>query len=389
MARGQAVPSVQRQAMPPLPAEVRDRKRWVIGVRCDFPPFGYLNARGEYAGYDVEIAHRFAQIAFGERNRVDFACVNTPNRIPTLLAGKVDIILATLTWTQSRAELVDYSLPYYGAGGRLAVLETSSVSSMGDLSGKTVVTTRGSAYDRWLGTCLKAATPQAVDSVTAAQAALKEGRADAYMFDEAFLLSFLATNPDIRLTQDAFLQLPWGIGIRKGETAMLNWVNAAIQRMTRNDEFFKLLRSNVPPVAVGDVPRPGRPALKYPVDRDPLTDCTVITLPPRETPAARPTTPNARGTATASIRPLRRCPVCGFEATFVFTQLPAKGSTVTATWFYNRQKLADLPKKPTRRITSFIKWAGPAPRGYHWCELTVKPPGKRAATVARAVIRRR
>jgi polar amino acid transport system substrate-binding protein len=381
-----------QRVLPPLPAEVRNRGRWVIGVKCDFPPFGYVNPRGEKAGFDVDIARRFAELAFGNRSRIDFVCVTTPSRIPTLLARTVDIVLATFTWTKQRAEVIDFSLPYYAAGGRLAVLRGSAMKSVKDLPGKSVVTTRGSVYDRWMPTCLKAAQPLAVDSPLAALAALKEGRAHAFMYDEAFLLNFIATEPAIQLTQDSFLQIPWGIGVRKGESVMLQWVNAAIQLMTRKDEFFPLLRRNIPPVAVGDVPRPGRPALNYPIDVDPLTNCMTITLPPRETASTRPhrrNRPNFRGTASGSVHPLRQCPVCGFQATFVFSELPAKGSTLTAVWYYNRQKQGEVAKHRAKTVKSFIKWAGPAPRGFHWCDLVVKPPGKRAGTVARAVIRRR
>ena len=52
-------------ALPPLPATVKSRGRWVIGVKCDFPPFGYITASGKNAGYDVEVAKAFARLAFG------------------------------------------------------------------------------------------------------------------------------------------------------------------------------------------------------------------------------------------------------------------------------------------------------------------------------------
>jgi polar amino acid transport system substrate-binding protein len=55
--------------LPPLPADVKSRKRWVIGVKCDFSPFGYIDAQGRNAGYDVEIARQFAELAFGKANR--------------------------------------------------------------------------------------------------------------------------------------------------------------------------------------------------------------------------------------------------------------------------------------------------------------------------------
>src|ERR671925_942302 len=84
--------------LPALPADVRQRRRWRIGVKCDFPPFGYINRQNRIAGYDADVARRFAELAFGRRNRVSITCVTSPSRIPTLQQKRVDIIISTLTW---------------------------------------------------------------------------------------------------------------------------------------------------------------------------------------------------------------------------------------------------------------------------------------------------
>jgi hypothetical protein len=83
----------------------------------------------------------------------------------------------------------------------------------------------------------------------------------------------------MRLTKDKFLQIPWGIGIRKGDTAMKRWVDAALARMQAQDFFYKVaLKKNAPKTLLDDfapnVPRPGK-SLRYPEDRDAATDCTV------------------------------------------------------------------------------------------------------------------
>src|SRR6266542_5754202 len=85
-----------------LPAEVRQRGKWVVGVKCDFAPFGFIDAGGKNDGYDVEVARRFAQLGFGSKTKVEFVCVTTPSRIPTLQSKRVDIIISTLTWTKAR-----------------------------------------------------------------------------------------------------------------------------------------------------------------------------------------------------------------------------------------------------------------------------------------------
>ena len=262
--------------LPPLPAEVKKRKRWVIGVKCDFPPFGYIDVRGNNDGYDVAVARRFAQLAFGRANRAILVCVTTPSRIPALTSNRVDIIISTLTWTASRAQQIDFSIPYYSATGRLLVPNNSSISSAKDLGGKNVVTTRGALYATWLRNCFKSTNLLEVDGTAAAVLAVKDGRADTFMFDDAFVLGVATQDRDLKLTTDKFLNVPWGIGIRKGDAVTKRWVDAALRRMKARDEFVKILRNNVPKRYVGsfldNVPRP-KNNFAYPVGKDPTSEC--------------------------------------------------------------------------------------------------------------------
>ena len=69
-----------KKKLPPLPAAVKARKRWIIGVKCDAPPFGYIDVKGHNAGFDVEIAKWFSRFAFGRENRVSFTSKKTGGR---------------------------------------------------------------------------------------------------------------------------------------------------------------------------------------------------------------------------------------------------------------------------------------------------------------------
>jgi polar amino acid transport system substrate-binding protein len=270
------VTTVKKPKLPALPRAVKQRKRWLIGVKCDFPPFGYIDVRGRHAGYDVEVAQWFARLAFGKKTKVTYTCVTTPSRIPTLQSGAVDIIISTLTWTSARAEVIDYSIPYYSATGRLLV-PNSSTLSLRDLGGKTVATTRGALYATWVRNCFKSTKLLEVDSPTAATLAVKNGQADTFMFDDAFLLGVATQDPTLKLTKDKFLNVPWGIGIRKGDTATARWVNAAIRYLKKKDQFARILRHNAParlvPDFIGNVPRP-KNTFAYPVGKDPTSDCS-------------------------------------------------------------------------------------------------------------------
>jgi polar amino acid transport system substrate-binding protein len=282
-----AGPTAKPKKLPPkpkrakLPAEVRQRGRWVIGVKCDFAPFGFVDAAGKNDGYDVQVARRFAQLAFGSRSKVELVCVTTPSRIPTLQSKRVDIIISTLTWTKARTEVIAYSIPYYAATGRLLVPNNSSIRTVRNLAGKTIVTTRGALYAAYTRNCYKDSKLLEVDSPALAVSAVKNGTADTFMFDDAFLLGVATQDRNLKLTADKFLAIPWGIGIRKGEGPMAAWVNTAIRYMRARDEFAGILRgvgrrtgapSSLIKTFLGNVPRP-KNRFTYPFGHDPVAEC--------------------------------------------------------------------------------------------------------------------
>ncbi len=241
--------AAEQKKLPPLPAEIKQRKRLNIAVKCDSPPFGYIGARSQNAGFDVEIAKWFSRFAFGKSNRVTYTCVTTPAREPSLTTGRVDMVIATFTYTADRDTRIDFSRAYYKATGRLLV-PNSSTLSLGSLAGKTIVTTSGSIYDRWMKNCFKDTKVLVTDSFTNALIAFRDGRADALMWDDTVLLGIAATDRSYRLTNDLFLPLPYGIGIKQGNTQLQAWVNSRLSLMKKRDLFFPILKNTVPPAQV-------------------------------------------------------------------------------------------------------------------------------------------
>jgi polar amino acid transport system substrate-binding protein len=233
--------------LPKLPADIAARKRFIIGVKCDTPPFGYLDVRGKNAGVDVEIAKWFARYAFGREQRLSFVCAPTAVREPLLTGGRVDLVISTFTYTADRDTRIDFSRAYYKATGRLLVKNGSPIQSLNDIRGRKVATTPGSIYDRWMRRCFPTAEVLAVESVTAAVIAFNQGRADAVMFDDTSLALQAATDPNAKLTDDLFLEAPYGIGIKQGNTQLKRWVDARLNLMKQKDIFQQIIRNNVAP----------------------------------------------------------------------------------------------------------------------------------------------
>jgi len=203
--------------------------------------------QGKNAGFDVEIGRWFARYAFGRASRVTFICAPTAAREPLLTTDRADLVISTFTYTADRETRIDFSRAYYKATGRLLVKNNSSISSLADIRGKKVATTSGSVYDRWMKRCFSGTDVVVVDSVTNAVLAFNQGRADAVMFDDTSLALIAATDPNAKLTNDLFLEGPYGIGIRQGNTQLKRWVDSRLAIMKRKDTFQKIIANNIAP----------------------------------------------------------------------------------------------------------------------------------------------
>jgi polar amino acid transport system substrate-binding protein len=233
--------------LPALPANIKARGRFNIGIKCDAPPFGYIDVQGRNAGFEVEIARWFSRFAWGKSNRVTFTCLTTPAREPSLTTDRVDLVLATFTYTADRDTRIDFSRAYYKATGRLLVKNDGPVQSLNDVNGRTVATTSGSIYDRWIKNCFKDTKLVVTDSFTNALIAFNQGRADTLMWDDSVLVGIATTDRTTKLTPDTFLALPYGIGIKQGNTALKRWVDSRLEIMRKKDAFNTVLKANVPP----------------------------------------------------------------------------------------------------------------------------------------------
>ena len=236
----------QAQRLPALPSNIKERGRFNIGIKCDSPPFGYIDVQGRNAGFDVEIARWFSRFAFGKSTRVNYTCLTTPAREPALTSDRVDMVIATFTYTADRDTRIDFSRAYYKASGTLLVPNNAPNAYLPTLAGKTVATTISSIYDSWMKNCFKDTKVLATDSFTNALLAFRQGRADALMWDDAVLVGIAATDRNLKLTPERFLPLPYGIGIKQGNTALKRWVDSRLEVMRKRDTFNAILKANVP-----------------------------------------------------------------------------------------------------------------------------------------------
>jgi polar amino acid transport system substrate-binding protein len=251
----------------PLPSNVQDKGKLAIGVKCDYPPFGYIDEAAKNSGFEISIARKLASYAFGNANAVELTCVTGSNRVSFLTTSRIDLIVATMNFTQERAQTIDFTTPYFSSGVKLLVPKDGPIASFADVANKSVITTNGSTASLWLSQCMKDVKQVPFGQTSEALTALNQDRGVAFAQDDTLLLDLAAKNSDLKVVGDAKAGSPWGMGVRKGDTAMLNWVNGAIKQMQTEDFFWTEFQKTVTDSSVQQfaefVPRPGN-NLTYP-----------------------------------------------------------------------------------------------------------------------------
>jgi ABC-type amino acid transport substrate-binding protein len=219
---------------------VKKRGKLIAGVKTDFPPFGYVDAGGKNLGFDVDVAHLFAKALFNDEHQVELVAVTSGNRIPFLQSGKIDIIIATVTITDERKEVVEFSDPYFLSGSLLLVPKASAVKGLEDLAGKTVAVVQGAIQDKDIEQLQPRANRIKFGKVSEAVLAVKGGRADAYAHDDVLVLTLVKDNADLKAVGKPLIPRPYGIAVRKGDIEFIKWVNGELARMHKDGTYDRL-----------------------------------------------------------------------------------------------------------------------------------------------------
>jgi putative glutamine transport system substrate-binding protein len=208
-------------------AELQDKGEIKIGVKYDVPPFGYLNPRtGRVEGFDVDLGKAIAEKLGVEPKFVE---ATSDDRIPLLRAGKIDLILSTMTITRERDREIDFSEPYYIAHGRVLAPRNSRISGIEDLGhGDRVCTARGSTYADTLRNDAPDAHLRLVRSYSECLELLQSKAVDAISTDDVILTGMIAQDDSLRLVGPDITTEPYGAGIKDGDTEFKQFVDEAI-----------------------------------------------------------------------------------------------------------------------------------------------------------------
>lgn len=235
------------QGMPPLPEAIKKQGLLRAGIKCDYPPDGFLDAQGRNQGVEVNLARQIAAYAFGSTEKVELSCVTAANRIPALQGGKIDLILATLGVSEERAKVIDFSDSYAWGGSDVLTVQGSPIKSLKEFAGKKVIVMKGAWQIGWFEKNVPTAELLKLDGVADGLQALLQGRADGFAHDTDVLRPIAKKNAKVRLVGEIYQMGTRAVGLRKGETDWTGYVNAAIARAKREGLVNQWIRQYVEP----------------------------------------------------------------------------------------------------------------------------------------------
>ncbi|GLK64534.1 transporter substrate-binding domain-containing protein [Paracoccus kondratievae] len=199
-----------------------------IGMLVDFPPFGVQDVSGKPDGYDADVAKALGEFLGVQAQIVP---VTGPNRIPYLLSGQVDVLVASLGITAERAEKVSFSKPY--AGISIAIYGDSGleVKDAAGLAGQPVAVARASTQD----TGVTEVAPQGTDirrfdDDASAVQALMSGQVKLIGLSNVVFSQLTGVAGDRFDKKFDLSSQVQGIAVAPGSDALLEQINAFVEQ---------------------------------------------------------------------------------------------------------------------------------------------------------------
>lgn len=217
-------------------AEIKQRGVVRIGVLSELPPWGFLDASGNLAGYDVDVGKLLAQ-KLGVR--AEFSGMTVSARIAQLMTNKVDMLLATMGMYPERAKAVQFTEPYAGLKIILLAKKDQKIETLADAAKLRIGVTRGAAQDIAITKGLPAGSDiRRFDDDSAVIQALVTGQVDAAGANTTYIININKVMPNNPFEQKLVFNDQWmGVATRPGQKDLNAWLNTTIDEMKASGQL--------------------------------------------------------------------------------------------------------------------------------------------------------
>ena len=228
------------------PEQIKEAGEIVIGIFSDKAPFGYIDANGKPAGYDVVSGDR---IAADLGVTAKYVPVDAAARTEVLASNKVDITLANFTVTPERAEKVDFANPYFKVSLGVVSPTSAEITDVSQLAGKTLIVTKGTTAEAYFEANHPEIKLQKYDQYSDAYQALEDGRGDAFSTDNTEVIAWAIQHPGFSVGIKSLGDTSYiAAAVKKGNTALLDWLNNELVDLGQENFFHKDYEQTLAPV---------------------------------------------------------------------------------------------------------------------------------------------
>jgi polar amino acid transport system substrate-binding protein len=222
-------------------ADIRARGKLICGTLGTAEPFSFQHPQTrQIVGYDVDICQKIAD-SLGVT--LELKPIAVEARIPELVQGRVDILAANLGFTPERAQQIDFSFSYFVSQQKIMVTRESGLTTLEQLAGKKVTAIKGSTSEQGVRRLIPTAETVTFQDTSSAFLALVQDKVDAFCASELILVKLRQqaerTAPMVVIERSLFVE-PWGLGLRRGETAFRTHVNGVLAGLESSGEVDRI-----------------------------------------------------------------------------------------------------------------------------------------------------
>jgi polar amino acid transport system substrate-binding protein len=196
-------------------SEIQQRGHFKIAVKDNLRPLAFKDINGNLQGLEIDLAQRLAKDILGKANAVKLQPVANRDRISQVLDNKVDLTIARVTATASRARLVNFSIPYY-LDGTVIVTKNTSLQKLSDLTKLKIAVLEASSTISRIKYFIPSAKLVGVNSYQQALELLEKNGADSFAADASVLGGWVQQYPQYRLLLTPLSTEPLSVVIPKG-----------------------------------------------------------------------------------------------------------------------------------------------------------------------------
>lgn len=200
----------------------------IMSTNAAFPPYEMTTDSGEFEGIDIETAQAIAD-KLGLELQIDD--MDFDAALLAVQQGKSDMVMAGVTVTDERQNVMDFTDSYATGIQSIIVKEDSDIASVDDLAGKKIGTQRGTTGYLYCSDDFGDENVVAYDDGLTAVQMLNNGQVDCVVIDNAPAKEFVAANPGLKLLDTAYVEEDYAIGVGKGNTELKDAINTALEEL--------------------------------------------------------------------------------------------------------------------------------------------------------------